>query len=127
MENECPITPPSELRRQWIDNDDFPFVSGTCDLLSITRDRLNSVMDQAVSWGADQELEACCEWLGDAPVVYNDNDDLHPGSYLRDARRPKAPSLKEEALLIIDTAVNDYRMSSDAASIIRRALEQLND
>ena len=34
---------------------------------------------------------------------------------------------KEQALLVIDTAVNDYRMSSDAASIIRRALEALND
>ena len=34
---------------------------------------------------------------------------------------------KEQALLVIDTAVNDYRMSSDAASIIRRALEALDD
>ena len=127
MENECPVTPPPELRRQWLDNDHFPVVTGPHEPLYITKDRLNSVIAQAARWGADQELEACCEWLGDAPVVYNDNDDLHPGSYLRDARRPNAPSLKEEALLIIDTAVNDYRMSSDAASVIRRALEQLND
>jgi hypothetical protein len=35
--------------------------------------------------------------------------------------------LKEQALLVIDTAVNDYRMSPDAASIIRRALEALDD
>jgi len=126
MENECPITPPSELRRQWIDNDDFPFVSGTCDLLSITRDRLNSVMDQAVSWGADQELEACCEWLGDAPVVYNDNDDLHPGSYLRDARRPKAPNLKEEALKQLRFLQQCGAGHRDTDKILR-ALEQLND
>jgi hypothetical protein len=52
--------------------------------------------------GADEELEACVEWLGDAPVVYNDNNDLHPGSYLRDARRPKPPSLKEQALALLD-------------------------
>jgi len=46
---------------------------------------------------------------------------------LRAARRPNPPTLKEQALLVIDTAVNDYRMSSDAASIIRRALEALDD
>ena len=60
-----PITPPPELRRQWLDNDDFPFVAGTNDLLSIAKDRLNSVMDQAAQWGADQELEACVKWIED--------------------------------------------------------------
>jgi hypothetical protein len=112
MENKCPIRPHGALLDQWCHD----------SKLGNWRD----VAIKAAQWGADQELEACCEWLGDAPVVYNDNDDLHPGSYLRDARRPNAPRLKEEALLIIDTAVNDYRMSSDAASVIRRALEQLN-
>ena len=110
-----PIVPSPKQVDQWFDD--------AVRLNGITK---YYIATQAAQWGADQELEACCEWLGDAPVVYNDNDDLHPGSYLRDVRRPKAPSLKEEALLIIDTAVNDYRMSSDAASIIRRALEALD-
>ena len=128
MENECPVTPPPELVKQWLAEPEYVSGwNGKCMMISVTDHRLNNICAKAAQWGADQELEACCEWLGDAPVVYNDNDDLHPGSYLRDARRPKAPSLKEDALLVIDTAVNDYRMSSDAASIIRRALEQLND
>ena len=111
MTNQHPITPPPEV----------------VDRLFMIEGSVEDRIIAAYRAGADQELEACCEWLGDAPVVYNDNDDLHPGSYLRDARRPKPPSLKEEALLVIDTAVNDYRMSSDAASIIRRALEALDD
>jgi hypothetical protein len=74
----------------------------------------------AYAAGADQELEACVEWLDrNSPVI--------GGFHLRIDRRPKPPSLKEQALLVIDTAVNDYRMSSDAASTIRRALEALDD
>jgi hypothetical protein len=89
-DNNHPITPPPELFAQWED-----------DILE-SRDNVDYVLYCA--WrngfqaGADQELEACVEWLGDAPVVYNDNGDLHPGSYLRDARRSKPPSLKAQAL-----------------------------
>ena len=83
-----PITPPPELRRQWLDNDHFPMVTGTHDLLSITRDRLNSVIDQATQWGADQELEACCEWL-----AYEGHEHEHLA--LRAARRPNPPSLTD--------------------------------
>jgi hypothetical protein len=100
-------------------------VTGTNDLLSITRDRLNSVIDQAAQWGADQELEACVEWLGDAPVVYNDNKDLHPGSYLRDARRRKPPSLKEQALAALEVIPKLVGFENERDAI-RLALEALN-
>ena len=40
---------------------------------------------------ADQELEACCEWL---ELNYNYTRSNHP---LRTARRPNSPSLKEQA------------------------------
>ena len=103
-----PITPPPDLREQWLQSP-------------------HDALVQAARWGADQELEACCEWLGDAPVVYNDNGDLHPGAYLRDARRSKMRSLKEQALLAIDTAVADGRLSPHVSNVVRRALEQLDD
>jgi hypothetical protein len=86
-----------------------------------------AVFTKAVQWGADQELEACVEWLGDAPVVYNDNGDLHPGSYLRDARRPKPPSLKEQALEALAAIEGDFNTVGDRANTIRRALEALDD
>jgi hypothetical protein len=48
-------------------------------------------------------------------------EDLHA------ARRPKPPSLKEQALLAIDTAVADGRLSPNVSNVVRRALEQLDD
>ncbi len=83
---------------------------------------------QAAQWGADQELEACCEWLQDP--------DLNVDTYkLRAARRPKPPSLKEQALALLDPSTtygsvireDEYRISATKAEIIRRALEQLDD
>ena len=119
-----PITPPPELRRQWLDNDHFPMVTGTHDLLSITRDRLNSVIDQAAQWGADQELEACCKWL-----------DRNTGRWdllaeLR-AARTASPSLKEqalEALQFVDEKLDlPLHNHCNAIHTIRRALEALDD
>ena len=121
MNEPFSIVPPPELRRQWLDNDHFPMVTGTHELLSITKDRLNSVMDQAAQWGADQELEACCEWFADDVV----SEVVSVVAELRAARRPKPPSLKEQALLAIDTAAADNRLSADVASVVRRALEAL--
>ena len=52
---------------------------------------------QAARWGADAELEACCEWLASRPSNWESTapelaDDI------RIARRPQPPSLAEEAL-----------------------------
>ena len=105
-----PITPPTELVEQWYCN--TPLANRGLTLAT-----------WAAQWGADQELEACVEWLGDAPVVYNDNNDLHPGSYLRDDRRPK-PSLKEQALALLDKA-EDPSWDINDFSILRQALEAL--
>ena len=123
--NEHPITPPPELRRQWLDNDHFPMVTGTHDLLSITRDRLNSVIDQAAQWGADQELEACCLWM---ERNYN-----YPraGHTLRLVRRPEPPSLKEQALEALgrfstNAHTTAHQMQNDF-DLFRRALEALDD
>ena len=111
MTETHPLTPPDELVGQWTA---LANKEEGCKVRS-------AIATQAAQWGADQELEACCEWF------IGDWTDIETADKLRAARRPKPPSLKEQALLVIDTAVNDYRMSSDAASIIRRALEALND
>ena len=65
--------------------------------------------------GADQELEACCELM--------DRDFLAGPSDLRAARRPKPPSLKEQALAELAEWENVMDIASD--SPIRRALETL--
>ena len=79
----------------------------------------------AAQWGADQELEACCEWL---ERNYNYPRADHP---LRNARRPKPPTLKEQALAILATAGGpDYPtqmtvLNTDEHILIKRALEAL--
>jgi hypothetical protein len=83
----------------------------------------------AAQWGADQELEACCEWVGKVAIVQIANN-------LRTARRPKPPSLKEQALKALervpgpgaDSAYLRQWSKAEAASLIndvRRALEAL--
>ena len=67
---------------------------------------------------ADQELEACCEWLS-ARTGFMDAHDL------RAARRPKPPSLKEQALDILQYPKDFW--SEGEVDTIRRALEKLDD
>ena len=67
--------------------------------------------------GADQELEACCEYL--VRCAQWEPEDVEE---LRSARRPKPPSLKEQALEALDSCSCD---EADSWKLIRRALEQL--
>jgi len=102
MTDQHPITPPPELVQQW---EGMP---------------RSLAFEAAYRAGADQELEACCEWLQDP--------DLNVDTYkLRSARRPKPPSLAEQALLAIDTAVADDRISPEIARVTRAALERLQE
>jgi hypothetical protein len=111
MTQQHPITPPPELVRQWFtawessDNEEVSFAG--------------FAVPRAAQWGADQELEACCE------RILNIRD----ADALRAARRPKPPSLKEQALEIVRrTPVNSAGLYSyEHVEIIRRALEQLDD
>jgi hypothetical protein len=103
-----PITPPPELVKQWVDT----YFGGK---ISQSNFHVN-LATQAAQWGADQELHECCALVADLGG---------DGGMIRRYRRPKPPSLKEQALLAIDTAVADDRLSADVANVVRRALEQL--
>jgi hypothetical protein len=108
MTNQHPITPPPELVREWCAHsnehesyDQFWFYIAT----------------QAAQWGADQELEACC-----VEVSWQEGKVL--AAKLRDRRRPKPPTLKEQAL----ESVKRFELGQDELSdlaVIRRALEAL--
>ena len=100
-----PITPPPELVQQWINEED-----------GLTA---GHIATQAARWGADQELEACVEWL---------EDPHETAKLLRAARRPKPPSLKEQALAALREAESTGCLYVNGRSdLIRKALEQLND
>jgi hypothetical protein len=104
-DNNHPITPPEELVLQWMHE-----ASG-----QPPGPDARMIATQAARWGADIELEACCEWL-----VAKNWKVTH--KHLRDARRPKPPSLKKQALEAVD-ALEGFK----GVGIIRRALESLPD
>ena len=72
MSNQHPITPPPELVQEWtsLANEEEG------------HEVWSSIATQAAQWGADQELEACCEWV--SPFSH---DDCYYEDKLRNARR----------------------------------------
>jgi len=112
VSNHFPITPPPELAQKCWD-----------ELRNQTQ-----LLDSATGWdkaialayqaGADQELEACCEWIPEYCPWDADQ--------LRAARRPKPSSLKEEALKALERMQDQYPHLGNTKTI-RRALEALND
>ena len=114
MSTEHPITPPPELVQQWMRVNNMDIAP-----LHLAQ----ALATQAARWGADQELEACVEW-----VDYHCSKDL--ALDLRDARRPKPPSLKQQALeavAAIKGMADDYKQFDQDIDTIRRALEALPD
>lgn len=89
-----PITPPPELVRQWLDEWIDSDESGVF---------MEKLAAQAARWGADQELDACCEYIaGPGRWFVTPQSRL---AELRAARRPKPPSLAELALKELERTV----------------------
>jgi hypothetical protein len=109
MNHSHPINPPSlAIIKKWIINNG----------LTVSIAEASAIASLASRLGADQELEACCEWLDEYLLAPK-------GAQLRAARRPKKPSLREQALLAIDTAVADGRLSSEVSDLVRCAFDKL--
>jgi hypothetical protein len=79
-------------------------------------DHFLDIANKAAQWGADQELEACCEWL---QLNYNYPLVNHP---LRATRRPNPPSLKEQALHELVDAYDRDKIDNTTYDTIRAAL-----
>ena len=108
-----PITPPEELVLAWAS--------------LVEPHGIADVFASIAQWGADQELKACCEWIKDYPWAEHVNRHLLIEVF-RSARRPKPPSLKDEALEWLTTVEPILKMQGiDPNNTIRRALEQLDD
>ncbi len=109
-----PIAPPPELWSHWYE---------------VSRGDVAKLATRAAQWGADQELEACC---ADIRTVYGRTI----ADWLRSLRRPKPPSLKQQALdalggmPIEPCLINGVDANASVRAkynIIRQALEQLDD
>ena len=117
MTDKHSVTPSPELVEYWV------------RLLERCTDM--EVFSAAARWGANEELKACCEWFS----TYLGRTRFSP--YLvacfLSTRRPKPPSLKEEALKALEDADGaDYPvvatvLTAEQHALIRSALETLND
>ena len=112
---DSPIKPPSlAIIKKWI------IANG----LTVSIVEASAIASLASRLGADQELEACCEWL-----------DQNTGRWdllveLRAARRPKPLTLRELALASVKRFEESGEFFSDQMrelEFIRKALEALND
>lgn len=123
MTDQHPITPPPELLSKWEDEILKRYENVDVQLLN------------AYQAGADAELEACCGWIeslcGLDGLMTSTKFRCEVSDRLRAARRPKPPSLKEQALETLSRISKDeypcsYQDDKDWETI-RRALETLDD
>jgi hypothetical protein len=106
-----PITPPLEFVNEW------------ADLLSQRSD--SYVFTKAARWGADQELDAILKLAGEPSFPEWDRCfDGFTVASIREERRPKPPTLKEQALKALHASVglDEFPEHYDT---IRRAIEAL--
>ena len=112
MPDQHPITPPPEMLQQW-----------TTEYWGNPGERIGEgekyIAIQAARWGADKELEACCEYLTRCAAW--EPEDVQE---MRDLRRPKPKSLAEVALEEVGVFEG---MGTCNIDIIRRALERLQE
>jgi len=110
------ITPPSELVQQWHDE----AIKGFCDN-GIYEEELQDIATQAARWGADQELEACCEYFRQQFTGCTYDQQLYF------ARRP---TTAQQACDALDTYVYGNPNPKDKErtyNTIRRALDKLKE
>ncbi len=107
-----PVKVPAELVKEWI-NDGPP--------LDQPKHVARFIADRAAQWGADQELEACCEYL---------QSEIGPleAAHFRAARRPKPPTLAEQGLMALGSPVGPNHvlfLTAANQDDIRAALNRL--
>ena len=132
-QEQHPITPPPELVRQWYNEcpeaneASLPYVAAQAARWGY--EQRGAVNEAELQQAMDEELEACINWIIHQPWTWT-------SSQLRAARRPRPPSLKEQALKVLfeadeadgaDHPIPILVLSSKDAAVIRRALEALPD
>jgi hypothetical protein len=124
MTDRYPFIPPSALIEKWQHG-------------AFAANDIHMAFYWAARWGADKELEACCELLDGYAVVPLDTGAntaanrlaaIERVGRLRAARRPKPPSLKEQSIALLDKIQSNKQMwQLDELNVVRQALEQLDE
>jgi len=100
-----PITPPPELVQKWF-----------TEQRGLSEASRQHIATQAAQWGADTELEACCEWINSFQNKFVHAHDL------RLVRRPKPLSLAERAL---NAVISGFDPEGRSGQVVIEALERL--
>jgi hypothetical protein len=135
MTDQHPITPPRDLLNEWRTQGRCQDYCSTNDYVAACSaqwgyDQRGKVNEAELQEARDEELDACCEWLGTQWL--GARTEGFPDE-LRAARRPKPPSLKEQALKELDKvdmfwATEEFgKETLNSLDTIRRALEALPD
>ena len=120
MTNQHPITPPPGLVRQWIDEPQYMTedqLGKRMYMISLNEVKFREIISKASQYGAGMELDKSNNWL-----VLNGYGEA--ASRLRATRRPKPPSLKEQALEALEVIPKLVGFESERDTI-RAALEAL--
>lgn len=79
---------------------------------------------KAALWGADQELENCCDFIRESGFAQAERIIFE----LRENRRPKTEPLKKQAIKILDKIQgNKEWWQLEELNVVRRALEEVPD
>ena len=121
MSNQYPVTALSDLIEQ-LESDIDRYEISTSEALA-----------RAYAAGADQQLEQDAKWLDHNALSEPHLKIIPVGESLKEAMRPKPPSLKDQALQALanadgaDHPVISTVLTADQHALIRKALEQLDD
>jgi hypothetical protein len=91
-----PIQLPDSLINEWLEDMDTP---------------LSVQFQEAAEWGANAELEACCQWL----------DFFVTTSVAKNLKQVRRPSVNANALAVLDRISGDIGIRD--AAILRNAIE----
>ena len=118
MDGNHPITPPDGLVGEW-------WAEETYDPFGVA---ISKLATQAARWGADQQLELDAKWLDHNALNEAHLKVVPMGEVLKEAMRPKPPSLKQQALEALEALPKfAIQENTDFICVIRRALESLPD
>jgi hypothetical protein len=113
------ITPPFELVQLWMHQLLFCGIPHPDEGAMISQPHWLELVEKAAHYGADQELDACCEWLQEMRLAGNGDIEL-----LCATRRPKLETLNSIALKMLDIIEQDNHYLPEIIDTLRKALKE---
>jgi hypothetical protein len=126
-EQQKSIFPPFDLVQKWMYELHFCVPHPDYGKMNAQPHWLELV-EKVAQYAADAGVEACVAWLAD-PSNNGLGDDLarRLAEKLRNACRPKPPSLADEALIHFESYASTFETAGGDSDLVLRALQQLKD